>query len=157
MTVRPTYSDKVYTVVFTKYGGGNASVQHIVHGHSATLQHRFWWKDITLFVGMRIFACRFRPTVNPFRPNVYTVRFLDKDRKRLCWNRKWNTAKVPNLRTGEYRRFVFLAWSGDYTYITEDSTFWRFTVNCPSARGFLFMKPMRMGAAGELNTPTEGQ
>lgn len=32
MTVRPTYVDRTYTVVFKKYDGGNLSVQHAARG-----------------------------------------------------------------------------------------------------------------------------
>jgi len=127
MTVRPTYDETVYTVVFTKYGGGEASVQHIAHGHSATAPtpllvegHHFvrWDKDFSHVTSDL--------TVNPiYEPNVYTVRFLDKDRQTVVSEQEVEHGKSAVPPTPEkYRRFVFLSWSGNYSYITEDSTFW---------------------------------
>jgi len=127
MTVRPTYSDRVYIVVFTKYGGGNASVQQVVHGHSATAPtpllvegHHFvcWDKDFSHVTSDL--------TVNPiYEPNVYTVRFLDKDRTTVVSEQEVEHGKSATPPAPEkYRRFTFLSWSGNYSYITEDSTFW---------------------------------
>ena len=127
MTVRPTYEDITYTVIFKKYDGGNLSVQHIAHGHAAVAPtpelipgHTFtgWDKDFSNITSDL--------TVNPiYAAQVLTVRFLDKDREVVVSEQQVEYGKSASPPVPEkYRRFVFLSWSGNYSYITEDSSFW---------------------------------
>ena len=91
MTVRPTYEDITYTVIFKKYDGGNLSVQHIAHGHAAVAPtpelipgHTFtgWDKDFSNITSDL--------TVNPiYTAQVLTVRFLAKDGTTV-----WSTQSV---------------------------------------------------------------
>ena len=91
MTVRPTYVDITYTVVFMKYDGGVLSVQHVAHGHAATAPtpelipgHTFvrWDKDFSNITADL--------TVNPvYTAQILTVRFYSKDGETL-----WSTQQI---------------------------------------------------------------
>lgn len=159
MTVRPTYDETVYTVVFTKYGGGEASVQHVAHGHSATAPtpllvegHHFvrWDKDFSHVTSDL--------TVNPiYEPNVYTVRFLDKDSQTVVSEQEVEHGKSAIPPTPEkYRRFVFLSWSGNYAYITEDSTFWPVYRELPINPRLCVYEANEDGSSGELKHTYRG-
>ena len=153
MTVRPTYGDIVYTVVFTKYGGGNASVQHIVHGHSATAPtpllvegHHFvgWDEDFSHVVSDL--------TVNPiYEPNVYTVRFLDKDKTTVVSEQEVEHGKgaVPPVPQ-KYTRYIFIEWSSSFSYITEDTTIWPVYRDLPTNPRLSVYAANEDGSSGEL-------
>ena len=124
MTVRPTYVDITYTVVFKKYDGGNLSVQHIAHGHAAVAPtpelipgHSFvrWDKDFS-HVTTDL-------TVNPiYTAQVLTVRFLAKDGTTV-----WSTQSVEYGKDAvppspeRYAGFTFIGWSASFRYITHDT------------------------------------
>ena len=159
MTVRPTYVDRTYTVVFTKYDGGNLSVQHVAHGHAAVAPtpelvpgHSFsrWDKDYSNITSDL--------TVNPiYEANVYTVRFLDKDREVVVSEQQVEYGKSANPPVPEkYRRFVFLSWSGNYSYITEDSTFWPIYRELPISPRLSVYEANEDGSSGELKHTYRG-
>jgi len=124
MTVRPTYEDITYTVIFKKYDGGNLSVQHIVHGHAAIAPtpelipgHTFtgWDKDFSNITSDL--------TVNPiYTAQILTVRFLAKDGTTV-----WSTQSIEYGKDAvppspeRYTGFTFIGWSASFRYITQNT------------------------------------
>jgi len=124
MTVRPTYVDTTYTVIFKKYDGGNLSVQHVAHGHAAVAPtpelvpgHTFtgWDKDFSHVTGDL--------TVNPiYTAQVFTVRFYAKDGSTV-----WSTQTIEYGKDAvppspeKYAGFTFIGWSASFRYITQNT------------------------------------
>ena len=160
MTVKATYVDNVYTVIFKKYGGyGDLSVQHITHGHSATAPtpelvpgHTFvrWDTDFSHVTSDL--------TINSiYEANVYTVRFLDKSQQTVVSEQEVEYGKSAIPPTPEkYRYFIFLSWSGNYAYITEDSTFWPIYRELPISPRLSVYEANEDGSSGELKHTYRG-